>query len=100
MLRFRWGGGSLSTEMAHKLNYQETANRLRRCQRAEKNIFIEPKSPDGTERDKNVGQPGNTQWAFTRSSRSYGWYKPCLNGLQLVRMLGDHQHRFLKHSQT
>lgn len=40
------------------------------------------------------------QWAFTCSSNSYGWYKPCLNALQLAQMVSDHQYSFLKQSKA
>lgn len=39
-------------------------------------------------------------WALTRSSHSYGKYKPCPNALQLAQMAGDHQYSFLKQSKT
>lgn len=53
-------------------------------------------------RQQHIQENTGNQWAFSLvvCSHSFGWYKPCLNGLQLRQTAGDGRRSFLRAKQT
>lgn len=53
-------------------------------------------------RQQHIQENTGNQWAFSLvvCSHSFDWYKPCLNGLQLLQTAGDGRRSFLRAKQT